>query len=230
MGEKKIIGVIGGMGPLATVNFFERLVRLAPFEKDQEHPRILIDSNPSVPDRTKAILGQGSPPTSVIVETGKNLQRAGADFLAMPCVTAHHFYDDIQAALDIPLIHMILEAAKFYQKHHGYAKAGLLATLGTVQAGIFHRYFPEENLIIPDAETQAECVMKAIYGVKGGGLDPSVSLINRAAERLIERGARVLIAGCTEIPIILKQENISVPVIDPVEILAQACLDRIDKG
>ena len=226
---ENIIGILGGMGPLATAHFFDVLVRMIPSASDQEHPRILIDSNPKVPDRTRAILSGGPSPVPVIVETAENLQKAGANFLAMPCVTAHHFFDDIQSAIDIPLIHMIRETAAKYGEQFSGKKAGLLATNGTLKAGIFQKQFPEETIITPDGETQEDLVMKAIYGVKGGDVAASSDLIRQAAQRMIQKGAHLLIAGCTEIPVVLRQEHLPVPLLDPIRILAEACLNRLGR-
>lgn len=226
MNKSKIIGVIGGMGPLATVNFYEMLISMTKVENDQEHPRVIIDSNPKVPDRTKAILENAPSPAPVIIETAKTLQAAGADFLGMPCVTAHHFYEEIQAAVDIPLIHMIRETAEQYSSKYMGKKAGLLSTSGTIKAKIFQKAFPPQAILTPDEETQSNLVMKAIYGVKGGDVAASKPMIMQAAEKLIADGAELLIAGCTEIPLILKTEDIPVPLLDPVVVLAKCCLSH----
>ena len=226
MRKNKIIGILGGMGPLATVNFYEVLIGMTKVEKDQNHPRVIIDSNPGVPDRTKAILEKGPSPAPVIIDMAKNLQSAGADFLAMPCVTAHHFFDEIQKAVGIPIIHMIQETAKVYEANFSDKKAGLLATSGTITAKIFQSAFPAGSTIIPDDETQTHLVMKAIYGVKGGNVDAAKKMIIEAAEKLIQQGAELLIAGCTEVPIILKPEDIPTPLLDPIHVLAKCCINR----
>lgn len=224
MNKQRIIGVIGGMGPLATVNFYQILIQMTNVEKDQDHPRVIIDSNPAVPDRTKAILGQGPSSAPVIIEIARTLQNAGADFLAMPCVTAHYFYDEIQAAIDIPLIHMIRETANIYTEKFPGKKAGLLSTSGTQKASIFQSTFPSDSILIPDEDTQTQLVMPAIYGVKSGDSANAKPKIIEAAQRLIQHGADLAIAGCTEVPIILKSEDIPIPLLDPVHVLAECCL------
>ena len=222
------LGIIGGMGPLATAKFFEKLIKLVPAEKDQDHPRILIDSNPKIPDRTNAIFGNGPSPVFDIVKTALNLKKCGADFLAIPCVTAHYYFDEIQKAVDIPIIHMIRETAETYKFSFSGKKAGLLATNGTLRTKIFQEFFPPSSLIFPDVNTQTNFVMKAIYGVKSGEIPNSKILILKAYEKLISSGAELIIAGCTEVPIILEPEDILVPLLDPLTILAEVCVKRMN--
>ncbi len=224
---KKIIGVIGGMGPLATVNFFEKLVKMTKVDRDQDHPHILINNNPAVPDRTAAILENAPSPVPVIVESGRILEAAGASFLAIPCVTAHHFWQEIQDSLSIPLIHMIRETAAKYPAHDEKNPVGLLATSGTLKAQIFEKVFPRDSALRPVEDVQKNQVMRAIYSVKGGEVAAGKILIIEAAQTLIDRGAKAIIAGCTEIPLILQSEDIPVPLIDPVTVLAETCLDRV---
>ncbi len=227
MKTNQILGIIGGMGPLATVKFFEKLVELVPAEKDQDHPRILIDSNPKIPDRTNAIFGNGPSPVPSIVRTAFGLKNCGVDFLAIPCVTAHHYFEEIQKAVDIPIIHMIRETAEKYRSNFSGKRAGLLATSGTLRTKIFQNFSPPMSFIIPDQDTQTNFVMKAIYGVKSEGLAGSKTLILKACEKLISDGAELIIAGCTEVPIILKPEDISVPLLDPLTVLAEVCVKRM---
>ena len=225
-----ILGIIGGMGPLATAEFFTRLVALFPAENDQDHPRILIDSNPAVPDRTLAILGKGPSPVPVIIETARNLENAGATFLAMPCITAHYIFDDIQAGIGTDLIHMIREIRSVYTSRYSGKTIGLLATDGTIKTEIFQSTFRDATILIPDSRTQKDHVMGAIYGqhgVKSGDLKTSAKTILKACEQLIRDGAEVILAGCTEIPVILKPGNIPVPLLDPVQNLAAVCAARL---
>lgn len=223
---KKTIGVIGGMGPLATVNFFEKLVKMTKVENDQDHPHILINNDPSVPDRTAAIVEGGASPVPVLVRSGQTLEKAGASFLGMPCVTAHNFWQDVQDSLAIPLIHMIRETAAKNPQYDEENPVGLLATSGTLKAQIFEKVFPSRSVLRPDDEVQKNKVMRAIYSVKGGDIAMGKNLIIEAAQILLDRGAKAIIAGCTEIPLILQSEDIPVPLIDPVTVLAEVCLER----
>lgn len=230
MRKTKILGIIGGMGPLATVVFFEKLVNLTPAAKDQDHPRILVDCNPRIPDRTAAITGRGPSPVPLIVETGKNLRKAGANILAMPCVTAHCFFEEIQRGLDVPVIHMIRETVGVYCSRFFGKKAGLLATDGTLASGVFEEALPPNSLVLPDADTQGQFVMKAIYGetgVKTGDTTASKAMLLRACNQLIRDGADLLIAGCTEVSVVLKPDDLPVPLLDPVDVLADVCLERM---
>ncbi|HET6780529.1 MAG TPA: amino acid racemase, partial [bacterium] len=110
MGEK-VIGVLGGLGPWATLDLFEKILTLTPAAKDQDHLRLIIDNNPKIPDRSPAILGTGEDPTPALVETARNLERAGADFIVIPCNTAHFFYDAVRRAVSIPVLHIMDEVA-----------------------------------------------------------------------------------------------------------------------
>ena len=130
----KIIGIIGGMGPLATVHLFERIVLRTKAEKDQDHIRILIDNNTKIPDRTLAILGNEESPVNELVNSAKMLENSGADFLIMPCNTAHYFIEEIKKNISIPFINMPEEAVKHtYDKYGKDAVVGIMATDGTIK-------------------------------------------------------------------------------------------------
>ena len=228
MRQTKTIGVLGGMGPAATADFFQKLIQATPAQSDQDHLKVLIFSNPHIPDRTAAIRGEGPDPLPALVATAKALIRAGADFLTMPCVTAHHFYDGLQTAIDVPLLHLVREtAAAAADANPAARRFGLLATSGTLQSRMFERKFEPHGLAILTCEPaiQASCVMEAIYAVKQGqSLDRPRRLIREAAAHLQDRGAEAIIAGCTEIPLILRDGDLPVPVLDPSWILAQAAV------
>ena len=137
--DEKIIGILGGMGPEASADLYMRIIKATRVKKDQDHYRIIIDSNPKVPDRTPAILGTGPSPLPVMLETARNIQNAGADFIIMSCNTAHYFYRQLQDGLDIPVLHMIgLSAVDTAERLPLVRKAGLLATDGSYRK-TFHR-------------------------------------------------------------------------------------------
>jgi aspartate racemase len=162
----KTIGMIGGMGPLATVHLFERIVLRTKAEKDQDHIRIIIDNNTNIQDRTKAILGYGESPVKELVGSAKMLEKSGADFLIMPCNTAHYFIDHIKKNIKIPFINMPEEAAKYtYDKYGGDAVVGIMATDGTIKTKIYENYYDELGIktVIP-VKTQA-LIMEFIYDV-----------------------------------------------------------------
>lgn len=229
----KTIGILGGMGPEATVDLFSKIVKGTQVQKDQDHLRILIDNNPKIPDRTLAIVGKGPSPLPSLLECGKKLERMGAHFLIIPCVTAHHFHEDLQRRLKVPVLHIVEETKRYVRLHlKGIRRIGLLATTGTLRTGLFQRVFAESpiELITPSPETQENKVMEAIYGVKGvkavGPSPFSKNLIRLAARELIRKGAEAVIAGCTEIPLVLKEGDLPVPVVDPLRVLARAAVEK----
>jgi len=230
---EKIIGILGGMGPEATIALFARIVKLTGAKKDQDHLRVLIDNNPKVPDRTKAIQGKGPSPLPQLIRSGKTLEKAGADFIIIPCVTAHYYVERLQKKINIPILHIAEETVKYLEaKLKGVRRVGLIATTGTVQAGIFQRFFSKigKELILPSSEVQEQRVMKAIYGKDGikaiGPAKKPRRLILQASQTLVGRGAQAIIAGCTEIPLVLRDGDLPGPVIDPLTILAQSAIAR----
>jgi len=230
---EKIIGILGGMGPEATIDLFTKIIKGTRVKKDQDHLRILIDNNPKIPDRTKAIKGKGPSPLKQLIRSAKILEDAGADFIVIPCVTAHYYYESLQKRIKIPVLHIIEETMKYIQaKLKGIHKIGLIATTGTLHTSLFQNAFQPTGieLMIPNPEIQKKWVMEAIYGKNGiktiGPSENSRRLILEASENLIQRGAQAMIAGCTEIPLVLKEGDLSVPVIDPISILASAAIKK----
>jgi len=226
---EKIIGILGGMGPEATIDLFYKIIKSTPAEKDQDHLRIIIDNNPKIPDRTAAILGKGEDPLPALQETVKNLEKAGADFIIIPCNTAHYFLLLIQESVKIPILNMIEETAKETQKKiPSIKKVGLLASIGTYKTEIYHQQFKKFNIeVISPEEKDKEEVMKAIYAVKAGDLSEGIKRnIIKIAQKLIDKGAEAIIAGCTEIPLILKEGDVAVPLIDPTQVLAKVAVQK----
>ena len=226
---EKIIGILGGMGPEATIDLFYKIIKFTPAEKDQDHLRIIIDNNPKIPDRTAAILGKGEDPLPALQETARNLEKAGADFIIIPCNTAHYFLSSIQESVKIPILNMIEETAKETLKRiPQIQKVGLLASIGTYKTEIYHQQFKKFNIeVISPEEKDKEEVMKVIYAVKAGNLSEKIKKnIIKIAQKLIDKKAEAIIAGCTEIPLILKEGDVSVPIIDPTQILAKAAVQK----
>jgi len=226
---EKIIGILGGMGPEATIDLFYKIIKFTPAEKDQEHLRIIIDNNPKIPDRTAAILGKGEDPLPALQETAQNLEKAGADFIVIPCNTAHYFLSSIQESVNIPVLNMIEETAKETKKRiPQIKKVGLLASIGVYKSEIYHQHFKKFNIeVISPQEKDKEEVMKVIYTIKAGDLSKRVKKnILKITQKLIDKGAEAIIAGCTEIPLILKEGDVSVPLIDPTQILARIAVQK----
>jgi len=197
---KRTIGVLGGMGPAATVEFFRRLVEATPASIDQNHLHILIDNDPTVPDRTSALLRGGPTPAPALAGMAERLERAGAEVLAMPCNTAHAFLDAIRAAVSALVIDMVAETADRIDA----TSVGLLATVGTIRSGIYDRAFRDRGirLIVPKGDDQ-RTVTRSIEAIKAGRALPEVErALVPVVEALSRRGAEVAIAGCTEISLL----------------------------
>jgi aspartate racemase len=227
MGEKTI-GILGGMGPEATADLFHRIIRATPVKRDQDHFHVIIDSNAKIPDRTPAILGTGPSPFSIILETGKNLESAGADFLIMPCNTAHYFYEQLQEQLKVPLIHMIRTSAEYFVNNYPELKnSGLIATDGTIASQLYNTAYLEKGVKIstPTEKSQRE-VMEAIYThIKSGNLKKGKKIVKRVAQELVTAGSNSVICGCTEISLVLHKGDLTVPIIDPLQILAEKVVE-----
>jgi len=217
----KTVGVIGGMGPAATAEFFRRLISATPANVDQEHLHIIIDNDPSVPDRTAAILGRGIDPEPVLVSMAERLEKAGADFLVMPCNTAHHYLAAIRGAVGIPVLDMPAEAAALVDR----GPVGLLATDGTIGSGLYQRAFSGRGieLIIPASEDQG-AVMRVIDAIKAGG-DPAAFAgeIASVVSRFCDAGAAAVVIACTEISLIAG-EKMPLPWIDALDALVAATI------
>jgi len=225
---RRTIGVIGGMGPLATADFYLRVVRGTPAATDQEHLHVLIDSNTEIPDRTAAIEGRGPDPTPLLVETARRLVAAGAEVLVMPCNSAHAFLDQIRGAVPgVPVLDIMEEvAAVAAALRPAPAAVGLLATAGTVRLRRYHAALGRRGIevLVPDAEGQ-RVVSEAIESVKAGDTGSAVrGRIRAAAETLVRAGAGAIVLGCTEVPVILGPDDLAVPVLDGTEILARAAI------
>ena len=223
--EKKTIGIIGGMGPLATVDLFEKIVRHTRAASDQEHLHVPIDSNTNIPDRTAALLHGGADPLPELAGSARRLEKMGAQVLMMPCNTAHNYYDGVAAAVSVPVLHMVrLTAGALAER--GVKRAGLLATDGTVQTGIYQRSFAGTGveLLTPD-EAGQRAVMEMIYsGVKAGNMAFDAGPARAAMERLLSAGAETLILGCTELPLAAELYHIDLPAVDPTLELALAAI------
>jgi aspartate racemase len=224
MPEEIIIGILGGLGPDATVDLFKKILRNTSAKTDQEHLRIIIDCNPKIPDRTRAILGGGESPSEALKETAKNLERAGAGLIVIPCNTAHYWIEDVRKAVKIKVIDMLDETAQEVAKYPGIKRVGLLASKGTVGAGLYQKRLERFGIkVVLPSDLDQNSIMDVIYSVKSGNLTVKEKAI-QVSSRLIRDGAELIIAGCTEIPLVLEKSDISVPLVDPAEILAKQAI------
>lgn len=230
--REKILGIIGGMGPEATAQLYMKMIKATKVKRDQDHFRIIIDSNPKIPDRTKAILGLGESPVPYIIETAKNLEKMGVDIACIPCMTSHYFFDEIQAGVDMKIMNAFEELNNYLKKNfEGIVNIGVLATTGTRNTKIFEKYLSDMKIIYPDERFQSDYVMEAIYG-EGTGIKSGVTegrpveLLIEAGKNVIEKGAEVVILGCTEIGLVLKKDSLSKPSIDPMDVMAEFMVRR----
>ncbi len=229
--NEKIIGILGGMGPEATLDLANKIIRCTPIKKEQDHCRIIIDNNPRIENRTKAILsGNTERIISQLAETALNLEKAGADFILIPCNTAHYFLEHIRRAVNIEVIDMVEETALFIlRKYPAVKKTGILGTSATCRTELYHKALSAKNIssMTPD-EPDQEKVMKSISLIKEkNGHSRAGIMLQAAAEELINKGAQAIIAACTEIPLALKPSDLSAPLIDPAAILARKAVIEV---
>jgi aspartate racemase len=230
------LGVVGGVGPAATVDFLGKVVRNTPATRDQDHLRLLVEQNPQIPDRTEHLVGDGMDPTLALYATCKKLQAGEADLIAIPCNTAHAFVEALQSELAIPIMNMLTVTVKHIRETFpSLRKVGLLATSGTVSSGVYKRALEDHGLqeVVPSPPLQAR-VMNAIYGpegVKAGfTTDESVADVDAAIDELASQGVEVFILGCTELPLLMPEpERVTasgqrVTLVDPTDILAKRCV------
>jgi aspartate racemase len=228
----KIVGVIGGMGPEATVDLMRRVIRVTPAQDDIDHIRMIVDNNPKVPSRINAVIeGTGESPSPILVEMGRKLQAYGADFLVIPCNTAHYYFKDIRSAVSIPVIDMIeLTVDAVLREDPALKTTGLLASQAVLQTGLYMKRFGERgvDLVYPQDELQDE-LMTAIRTIKTGryGIREE-SILRSAADDVIKRKAEALIIACTELSLIADALDPEVKLYDSVQILAEAVV-RIAK-
>lgn len=219
----KTVGIIGGMGPGATLDLFQKVIALTPAERDQDHCHLLIDNFPQIPDRTDFLTGTGNDPFPFLLESAERLEKAGVAALCMPCNTAHYFIEELRGKVGLPFISIVESTIDRIKKEFPSArKIGLLATRGTTEAGIYHRALEAAGLeILPLDEGFKKDIMNVIYTVKAGRLAEIVDQFNDCVRRLQADGADVMIAGCTEIPLLLPYLDPSVDFIDPTLALAE---------
>jgi len=234
MSHKKLktIGILGGMGPEAGSYLFEKIVRVTASGRDQDHPPVIVFSLPQVPDRTEAILHGGPSPVPALRRGLRTLSKAGADFAVLSCISAHYFTSRIAPRSPIPILSLIDETLAAVKRMRPVPKTvGLIATTGTVRSGTVARTFEAAGIevITPSARDQKK-IMTAIYGKKGvkAGFTegPPRTILLEIAAGLVRRGAQAVLAGCTEVPLVLKPADLPVPLVEPMIIGARAAVRR----
>jgi aspartate racemase len=218
------VGVLGGLGPEATVDFFAKVVGRTPASSDQEHLHLIIDNRPQVPNRNEAIAGTGSSPASMLSEMAQVLESAGADFLVMPCNAAHAFAGAIREAVSIPFVSIIEETRdEVVRRFPNAGVVGVLASTGCIDAMLYQRAFATVGVeVTVPIGTSRDSFMSLLHRIKAGDRSDEVQhTMGLLAERLVDQGAEVVIAGCTEVPLVLEGGKLSCPLIDSTDVLVE---------
>lgn len=226
--RRPLIGVIGGLGPAATLDLYASVLALTPATTDQEHVRLIIDADPEVPDRNRSVAGLGPSSAPALIAKAERLRSAGADLLVMACNAAHAYRDQIVAAVGLPFVSIVDQAVAAVGALAPDAKAvAVLATTGTLDAGLYQEALARsgrEVLALEGAEL--ERFMELIYRVKGGDTGPQArAQMTSLASSLLEAGAEAIVAACTEVPLVLDEvvgPDRAVPLIDATDALARA--------
>jgi aspartate racemase len=221
-------GVLGGMGPEATLVFLEKFYALTRGRREQARPPLLVDIDPGVPDRNEAWRGVGTSPAAALAQMGLRLKRAGAEFCVMACITAHGYVETFERDVGIPFVRMpdvVAEALGTGQDDKG--PVGLLATTTTLEMKLFQKAFAARNstLIVPEKSDQ-EALMRAIYAIKKGE-DARASVLS-VATSLVTRGANTLLLGCTDLSVLRPLSVGGCVVVDALDLLAERTLAEIE--
>lgn len=230
---KQAVGVIGGVGPMATVYYMQRVIEMTKAGCDQEHINMLVFNDCDIPDRT-AFITEKSPdnPLPVMVEDAKRLEAAGCEFVVIPCNTAHYFYDELEQAVEIPVVNIVEETIRYAKARvQDLSCVGIMATTGTIVTGTYQKYAEHAGLsfAVPDEDEQ-DLLMQIIYdGVKAGKPVPRADF-DRVANHLRAKGAQCLILGCTELSVLKRDLPINDPdVLDSIDVLASETVRRSGK-
>lgn len=223
----KKLGIIGGLGPMATAYFMQMVTEMTKAKTDQEHIEIILHSRPSIPDRTKYILGESKEnPEPEMAAVGKELAERGAELIAIPCVTAGYFYPSLRRQIPVPVIDMIAECAR-YLKGLGVRSAGLMATDGTVKSGLFQNALHAKGirLALPSEKSQKD-VMHLIYKNVKASKPVDMERFFKISKELENSGAQVILLGCTELSVIRKDQAAGAGYLDVMQVLAKCAVER----
>jgi aspartate racemase len=226
--EDKVIGLLGGMGPEATIDVFQKIVKKTDAKTDEDHIRIVIDNNPKMPSRQDAILKGTESPGPVMASVAKKLEQAGADCIIICANTAHYFYNDVRDAVRIKVFHIIEETVQEIKRSNTkISKVGVLATNGAIKVKIFDSAFQKQQIeVLKLPDKLQNKVHDAIFSFKYGGLSNElITIMREAIQHLTYLGAEAIVLGCTEIPIILEGESFQIPLVDPNEVIARVAVN-----
>lgn len=224
----RAVGVIGGMGPQATIDFLDRVVRATPVDREQDHLKIIVHNDPAIPNRHHSLAGQDSKAESHIVSIAKELERSGSDFLVMPSNTPHAYAPSIRNAVLIPLLDLIdLTCCEIESKVPADGTVGLLAAEGCLRARLYQSRLEAVGRKYCHLGSDDTCrLMEAVFAAKTNRAnDLDRSTMAELAFKLVEKGAHTIVAACSEIPLLLDFEQLSVPSIDTTQLLAEATVE-----
>ncbi|MGO0062635.1 aspartate/glutamate racemase family protein [Brevibacillus fluminis] len=225
----KTIGIMGGMGPMATIDLFEKIVAHTPAATDQDHIRMLIYNNPKIPSRMEAILEQKEDPLPEMIRSARLLEAAGVDFILIPCHTAHAWYEPLQDAVTIPIVHMIENTVAWIERHHPQLadRILLLATTATLQKRLYQHAFSAKGmrLHIP-SQAEQQVIAAAIAEAKASRIqtNPHIGALNRLFAHHQEQGVAAVLGACTEIPLLFPYLDEQMKKLDPTLFLAKRAI------
>ncbi len=223
MTKRRLIGVLGGMGPLATVDFMQKVIEATPAERDQDHVPLIVYSVPQIPDRVSAAFAGTNEPLPAMLKGIRTLEQAGVEAIAIACNTAHAWYDQLAASTNVRIIHMVQAVIAAASGSSG--PIAVMATVGTLHVGIYQRYMEEAGCraLVPKPDVQA-VIIDAIAAVKLGEIERARASFDVAATLLLESGAERLLLACTELPVAAKGSIHEARCLDATACLAQACV------
>ncbi|WP_298580019.1 aspartate/glutamate racemase family protein [uncultured Olegusella sp.] len=223
-----ILGILGGVGPLATACFMEMIINKTHAQCDQDNIPMIIYNDPQIPDRTAYILGKSDTnPVPEMIKMARKLEKSGVDYIAIPCNTAHYFYEEIQRATALPVLNIMQLTAQDIAHHSVNNKVGLMATEGTAKSKVFQNFFNSAHLetILPNDQEQA-IITFLIYDCVKSGKPANIQAFLDVAHALHERGCGTVVVGCTELSVIYQQlEQRPDYLVDSLDILANACVE-----
>lgn len=229
--DRQVLGVIGGLGPIATAHFMELVIRMTDADCDQKNLDMIIYNFPSIPDRTAYILDNSkASPLPDMIELGNKLAYQNADYIAIPCVTAHYFCDELSNNIPVPVINGVRETAS-YLKENGIEAAGIMATDGTIESGLFAKELEAAGItpVVPSKDGQ-KAVMHLIYNNIKAGKEPDMEKFRFVRDELFSKGAKAIILGCTELSLIKRDYTVGAGFIDVMEVLARQSLVKCGKA
>jgi len=224
----RILGVLGGMGPLASAHFMVRLTLLTPAERDQDHIPTVLWSDPRVPNRTQAKIAGAEDPLPALLRGVRSLEAAGCGAIAIPCNTAHGWAAELAAATPLPILHIVeATAVELRRLQVPRGRIGVMGTAATLAMGLYQSGLAASgwDCLVPTAEEMANYVTPAIAAVKANRVTAAHAPLAEIARRLVDRGAEAVVLGCTEIPLgVQAGPALPFPVADSIDALARAAI------